>query len=202
MNLRGLDLVYWNNFVETGSCSAFQRLYDAYSDVLYDFGMRYTDDSDLVKDSIHDLFIDLHAYHKNLAKEVNVHYYLLKSFKRKLLVVKRKSERFRFQSSSDPSFSIRSFDYSTEDLMIQDEEQKRLMASLADEINRLPERQREILYLRYTHDLDYEQIAQMMQISVPTCRTFVYRALKVLRDNLEPSAILFLTSQLSFILQE
>ncbi|MBO9637571.1 MAG: sigma-70 region 4 domain-containing protein, partial [Siphonobacter aquaeclarae] len=57
---------------------------------------------------------------------------------------------------------------------------------------RLPERQREILYLRFRHDFDYEQIASLMQISVPTCRTFIYRALKQLRGKLELLTLLFL----------
>ncbi|WP_025763029.1 RNA polymerase sigma factor [Dyadobacter tibetensis] len=186
----------WMSFVEKGNPLAFQQLYDIYADFLYDFGMRYTADSELSRDAIHDLFLDLHTYQKNLAKDVNVNFYLIKSYKRKLIEIKRRSERFRLHSVVPSDLVLQSFCFSIEDQMIEDEEQRRRLQSLAEEVNRLPDRQREILYLRYTHSLEYEEIAAMMDISVATCRTFIYRALKLLRTNLEYSAILLLICDL------
>ncbi|WP_161597118.1 RNA polymerase sigma factor [Dyadobacter flavalbus] len=175
----------WERFV-SGSPSAFSELYDAYSEILYKFGMRYTSDKELVKDCIHDLFIDLHAYRGKLAKEVNVKFYLLKSFRRKLHAAHRKSSLLDFNHwNSDDSFGVNAFSFSIEQEMIMDEKQREMLDHLASEINQLPERQREILYLRFNQNLDYEEIASMMQISVPTCRTFIYRALKQLRGKLE-----------------
>lgn len=175
----------WERFI-SGSSSAFSELYDTYSEILYKFGMRYTADNELVKDCIHDLFIDLHAYRSNLAREVNVKFYLLKSFRRKLHAAHRKSSLLDFNHwSSDESFGVNAFSFSIEQELIMDEKQREMLDHLAIEINQLPERQREILYLRFNQDLDYEEIAAMMQISVPTCRTFIYRALKQLRGKLE-----------------
>ena len=179
----------WERFI-SGSSSAFSELYDAYSEILYKFGMRYTTDNELVKDCIHDLFIDLHAYRGKLAREVNVKFYLLKSFRRKLHAAHRKSSLLDFNHwSSDDSFGVNAFSFSIEQEMIMDEKQREMLDHLAIEINQLPERQREVLYLRFNQDLDYEEIAAMMQISVPTCRTFIYRALKQLRGKLEFGSI-------------
>ncbi|MCF2487053.1 RNA polymerase sigma factor [Dyadobacter sp. CY347] len=183
----GNDL--WERFI-SGSSSAFSELYDAYTDILYKFGMRYTDDSELVKDCIHDLFIDLHTYRGNLAKQVNVKFYLLKSFRRKIHAAHRKSSLLNFNRwNSDDTFGVNAFAFSIEHEMIVDEKQREMLDHLAIEINQLPERQREILYLRFNQDLEYEEIASMMQISVPTCRTFIYRALKQLRGKLEFGSI-------------
>ncbi|WP_026628263.1 RNA polymerase sigma factor [Dyadobacter alkalitolerans] len=179
----------WERFI-SGSSSAFSELYDNYTDVLYKFGMRYSADSDLVKDCIHDLFIDLHSYRSSLAKEVNVKFYLLKSFRRKLHAAHRKSSLLNFNSwQAHETFGVNAFSFSVEHEMIVDEKQREMLDNLALEINQLPERQREILYLRFNQDLDYEEIASMMQISVPTCRTFIYRALKQLRGKLEFTSI-------------
>ncbi|WP_254561213.1 RNA polymerase sigma factor [Dyadobacter diqingensis] len=181
----------WERFT-LGDQSAFASLYDQYSDVLYSFGLRYTSDNELIKDCIHDLFIDLHHYRGRLAKEVNVKFYLLKSLRRKLNTANRKASVFSFQGwNSDETLPISTFTFSIEHEMIMDENQRDILQALALEINQLPDRQREILYLKFNHDLDYEEIAAIMQISVPTCRTFIYRALKQLRGRLEIVYILF-----------
>jgi RNA polymerase sigma factor (sigma-70 family) len=182
----------WKRFI-SGDQQAFSQLYDQFSDSLFAFGMRYTTDDDLVKDCIHDLFIDLHGYRSRLSQEVNVKFYLLKSFRRKLHAAHRRSSMFSFDKwNSDETFGVNVFSFSIEQEIIIDEGQRELMQQLATEINQLPERQREILYLKYNQDLDYDQIASMMQISVPTCRTFVYRALKQLRGKLEFGSILLI----------
>jgi RNA polymerase sigma factor (sigma-70 family) len=182
----------WLRFI-SGDSDAFSDLYDQYADVLYAFGMRYSTDRDLVKDCIHDLFIDLHGYRKNLAREVNVKFYLLKSLRRKLHLAHRKSSMLRFDRwDTEDSLAINAFTFSIEQELITDEKEREILHHLAAEINQLPDRQREILYLRFHQDLDYEEIAAIMQISVPTCRTFVYRALKELRGKLEFGAIVLI----------
>lgn len=184
------DIDMWRLFI-AGNQLAFSQLYDRYADTLYAFGLRYTSDRDTVKDCIQDLFIDLYHYRSGLAKEVNVRFYLLKSFKRKLVATGKKSSIFTLNGwTEEDGASVSVFSFSIEQQIIHDESQRELLEMLAIQINKLPERQREILYLKFNHDLDYEQIATIMQISVQTCRTFVYRALKVLRGRLELSVIL------------
>jgi RNA polymerase sigma factor (sigma-70 family) len=186
------DTELWELFT-SGNQSAFSRLYDSYADTLYAFGLRYTSDRDMVKDCIHDLFLDLHQYRDGLAKDVNVRFYLLKSFKRKLLGANKRASLLSLNGwNAEESLPISSFSFSVEQEIISDEKQSEMFQMLATQINLLPERQREVLYLKFTHDLNYDQIASIMQISVPTCRTFVYRALKELRGKLELSVILFI----------
>jgi RNA polymerase sigma factor (sigma-70 family) len=182
----------WMRFI-SGDHQAFSELYDQYADVLYAFGRRYTPDHGLVRDCIHDLFIDLHNYRQSLAEHVNVKFYLLKSFRRKLYAAHRKATILHMDRwTSDDSFGMNAFVFSIEHDIIVDEKQREILQHLSAEINLLPDRQREILYLRFNEDLDYEEIASMMQISVPTCRTFIYRALKQLRSKLEFGAILLI----------
>lgn len=185
------DIELWELFT-SGSQTAFGRLYDKYADILYAFGLRYTSDKDMVKDCIQDLFIDLLHYRDELAKNVNVRFYLLKSFKRKLHTASKKAAIFSLNEWDLDDKVVSRFSFSAEQDNVSDERQREMLQALAVEINKLPERQKEILYLKFTHNLDYEEIASMMQISVPTCRTFVYRAIKELRGKLEVSAILLI----------
>lgn len=185
------DIELWELFT-SGDLTAFSRLYDNYADLLYAFGLRYTSDKNMVKDCIQDLFIDLLHYREELAKDVNVRYYLLKSFKRKLHAASKKAAIFSLNEWDLDDKVVSRVSFSAEQDIISDERRREMLHALTLEINKLPERQKEILYLKFTHNLDYEEIASMMQISVPTCRTFVYRAIKELRGKLEISAILLI----------
>ena len=61
---------------------------------------------------------------------------------------------------------------------------KRQVSQKVDEIlSILTERQREIIYLRYMQECSYEEIAEIMQISVPACRKLLYRTLLKLKHN-------------------
>lgn len=77
------DTTLWTK-VKLGDLDAFNQLYDKYIDALYEFGIQYTNDTDYVKDCIHDLFLDIYKYRKKLSDVDNVKYYLFKSLKRKI----------------------------------------------------------------------------------------------------------------------
>ncbi len=177
MNVINKDL--WVSFIN-GDDKALNSLYNNFVDVLYSFGLRFSDDVDLIKDSIHDLFVDLYKYRKTLALEVNVKSYLFTALKRKIcLVLKKKAlqESHIFEAPFLLSGNI-------EDQIIDGEEQSILLAKLRKQLALLPTRQKEAVYLRFNSELAYEEIATIMDISLETCRTLVYRGIKQLRERM------------------
>jgi RNA polymerase sigma factor (sigma-70 family) len=50
----------------------------------------------------------------------------------------------------------------------------------------LSPRQKEAVYLKITEELDYLQIAEMMDISVVSCRNLIAKAIKSLKEALHP----------------
>jgi RNA polymerase sigma factor (sigma-70 family) len=178
---QNLDLNLWTAFIQ-GDREAFNKLYEHSIDLLYSFGLKYTNDEDLVKDCIHDLFLDLYKYRKSLSMEVSVKFYLFASLKRKICSTLKKGSLIVASDSANLSFHIC---FSAEDTLINYEHQKELLSKLQKELNRLPERQKEVLFLRFNSELNYEEIAVLMNISEATCRTLVYRAVKQLRLKME-----------------
>lgn len=177
MNVTDKNL--WVSFIN-GDDTALNTLYTNFVDVLYSFGLRFSDDVELIKDSIHDLFVDLYKYRKTLANDVNVKSYLFTSLKRKIcLVLKKKTlqESHDFETPFLLSGSI-------EDQIIDGEEQSILLAKLDKQLELLPSRQKEAVYLRFNSELEYEEIATIMDISLETCRTLVYRGIKQLRERM------------------
>lgn len=180
------DCLSWRAWIEGDEC-AFRDLYTQYADILFSFGLRYTPDRDLVKDAIHDLFVDLHKYRRSLSLQVNVKGYLFSSLKRKIVSVLKRQHKEAGVENADLSFYI---SCGQEDSIIHSESERELRGRLQRELSSLPDRQREVLYLRFHSELDYEEIAVLMDITVATCRTLVYRALKQLRETIGSRASL------------
>lgn len=173
------DAVLWRGVIR-GEQEAFRQLYEAYADLLYAHGLRYMSDAATVKDCIHDLFIDLHTYHASLAPEVNIRFYLLRSFRRKLHAAANKASR---NIDLAANFQL-TFTDDIEKMLIRGEQERETVQLLVRKLNELPARQKELIYLKFHCDLEYEEIAVLMGISTATCRTLSYRAIKQLREEM------------------
>jgi DNA-directed RNA polymerase specialized sigma24 family protein len=68
-----------------GNKQAFAILYRRYFKVLFQYGIKMAEDKDLVKDCIHDLFIDLWKNKENLTAPKSVKAYLLSAIQHKLI---------------------------------------------------------------------------------------------------------------------
>lgn len=79
-----------------------------------------------------------------------------------------------------------------EDPLIDREEQQQIEHSVTEMLRSLTERQREIVYLRYIQEYDYEQIAELLHISVHGCRKLLSKAMQKLRDTYGFKSMLFL----------
>ncbi|MGD1890616.1 MAG: hypothetical protein ACFB15_08475 [Cyclobacteriaceae bacterium] len=52
------DTQLWNQLRE-GQQSAYLAIYEQFSDILYQYGAKFTSDRELLLDCLHDLFLDL-----------------------------------------------------------------------------------------------------------------------------------------------
>lgn len=177
----------WREFI-AGEEFAFRRLYDLYTDRLFAFGNNYCKQRETVKDAIHDLFIDLYRYREKLDPNVNLQAYIYTSFRRKLALSLKKAGR-QESLATDHKELIFMFheggDENMEASIIRDEQEREISRLLSRQIQMLPSRQQEALYLRFTLEASYEEAAGIMAVSVATARTLVYRAVRQLRANME-----------------
>jgi len=159
---------------------ALSLLYKQFIDVLYAFGLRFTQDGELVKDAIQDLFVDLHKYRKTLATDINVKSYLFTSLKRKIFLLLKKQAK-QEDTNINLTFSLL---YTEDNQTDTDDHSAATLLKLKKQLALLPGRQQEALYLRFNSELEYQEIASIMDISIGTCRTLVYRGVKQLRERM------------------
>jgi RNA polymerase sigma factor (sigma-70 family) len=172
------DTEIWSAF-KKGDNRVLSFIYSENSEKLYHYGLNFTSDYTLVEDSIQELFTELIKNRRNLGNTDNILYYLLKSFKRKLFRNLQNKKRF----DQSENYEGDKFDvvWSIEhDLILQEiSEQKSKM--LLKALKELTPRQKEAIYLRFTNELDYNDIAGLMDISVESCRNLISKAISSLK---------------------
>jgi RNA polymerase sigma-70 factor (ECF subfamily) len=172
----------WDN-LKKGDEKALGELYNLHIDSLFSYGIQHSQDRGYIMDCIHDLFIDLHKYRKNIPTMDNGKYYLFKCLKRKInKKYQNKTIFLTYDSDYLIANSIKNYSKSHEDDMITMEREQEKKEKLSMALDTLSKKQRKGLFLRYIKEKSYVEISGIMDVSIQTARTIVYRALKTLRS--------------------
>jgi RNA polymerase sigma factor (sigma-70 family) len=138
------DYLLWKG-IKAGETKVFHELYVQYSDILYSFGFIYSKEEELIKDCIHDLFVDLYKYHKKLSDSNNIRNYLFKSLKRKILSNKNGKLSLVYIANVTEINEDKLSSFNVDD----SEEQKENFKKILKAMEKLSERQQEALNLRF-----------------------------------------------------
>lgn len=171
----------WQLFKQ-GDDGAFSTIYNQYSSKLYYYGLKFTRNRTLIEDTLHDLFYELIRNRKSIGQTDSIFPYLLTSFRHKLFRKLRSEGRYSLKRDQEEyEFDVM---YSIEHEMILEERSVRRKDLFARALQQLSPRQKEAIYLRFTSELDYEEISSIMEMSLEACRNLIYRAIKALKENL------------------
>ena len=165
---------FWQSFIHSSDRYSLQWIFQEVYPDLYRYGMRFTSSEEDVKDALQEVFINIWSYRKTLPTEVNVKAYLVVSLKHQLLK-KKGYLKFELLTSDHERFfklpsETESFDPSIKEI-------------IKSKINALPERQREILYLKYFEELSYDEIALILNIQYQSVVNQAHRAISKLRRD-------------------
>jgi RNA polymerase sigma factor (sigma-70 family) len=181
-----MDYLLWERF-KKGDTKAFFSLYDRFFDTLFNYGLHFSRDKDLIKDCIHDLFLDLYKYRENLSETDNVRFYLLRSLRR--LIFKENARKFIVLPDEQILLHNDISEMTFEENLVATETKDENYRALAEVMKELSDKQREGLALKFEQNLSYKEIAGILDISVESARTNIYRALKALRKALREKGI-------------
>jgi RNA polymerase sigma factor (sigma-70 family) len=176
------EVAIWDEF-RSGNQQAFTELYQHFVQPLYTYSMGVTSDKELIKDCLHDLFVELWRNYASIGPTTSVKFYLMASIKRKLvraLETQMKNQVHHLNYSLDFSGS----DYSQESVLIKYEEEIRTNKQLANCLNMLSKRQREAISLRFFQNMDTDQISDSMKINPQSVYNLIFGALRVMKEGL------------------
>lgn len=174
----GSDKKIWDDF-RKGESYALSHIYYQNAQLLFRYGKKFSKDDEIIKDSIQDLFFDLIQTRSKLGETDNINFYLLCSFRRKLLRnIQKQNLIFDANDEKTPKPEIV---YSVERELIEKEELTAREQAVQKALKNLSAKQREILYYRFTCNFDYDQICEIMSLKYDSARKQVSRSLKALK---------------------
>jgi len=177
------DKKIWEDF-RKGENFALSHIYFQHIQMLYRYGKKFSSDDELIKDTIQDLFFDLIRTRENLGETDNICFYLMASFRRKL--VKSSNKKILLQYSGDEELTAEIV-YSAEHDLIGREELSQREQAVKKALAELSPKQREILYYKFICNFDYDQICEIMKLQYDSARKQVSRALKAMKEILSGS---------------
>lgn len=159
-------------------------VYTLYVNDMFIYGKYLGFEREVIKDAIHDVFVKITEKSEVLDGVSSMKYYLFKALKNRLLDIYTKEHRNvdinEASLKNELPFVI---DVNVEKLMINEEKKAKIKSEVEEMLSILSPRQREIIYLKYVQDYDYEEIANLMQITVHSCRKLVSKAIVTLRER-------------------
>ncbi|CAN5845413.1 sigma-70 family RNA polymerase sigma factor [soil metagenome] len=186
----------WSSF-KSGDKEAYALLYETYFSRLYNYGYKFTKDQLLVEDAIQDLFVKLWQHRESLGCPASVTNYLYKSL-RGILFNKLTRGDAAFQHPAnleDYRFEVVP---SPEADLIQSRLADDRREQLAKALAALTPRQREAIFLKFYEGLSYEEVADIMAVTVKAVYKITARALVTLKSSLTKMAALYLAAILLF----
>lgn len=161
-----------------------ESIYNSNIDDLYGYGIKLGFDCDVVMDAIHDVFYRICNSQYPLSKIENVRAYLFNALRNTLFNSVRANKKFvsidEFPMQQDYYFNIK---VSVEDPLINHEEKEKICRIINSMLNSLSDREREIVYLRYIKECDYEEISSKMDIDINSCYKLMHKAISFLKKQ-------------------
>lgn len=172
---------YWEKFLSNRTESdAFAYIYNYYVNDLLAYGISLGFDEAMSRDAVHDLFYKLYVDRSKLRHVKNPSSYLFTSFRNRLFNIYNRKSKTSSIEDEDLPFSTK---VTILDTMIGKEEAEKLKEAVSKLLSELTPRQREAIYLRYMQEMEYGEIAELMEMDSNSARRLVHRGIKALRKK-------------------
>jgi len=175
------DKVIWQRFL-AGEVDAFDRLMTLHFRTLFHYGSKFSRDKEFVKDNIQDLFLILWERRQHLSGDIAVKPYMMASLRR-LMHRNSKSKPLLTESSIEENNGNFDIEFSVEEEYIENESNLVITQKLKRLLDELPERQKEVIYLKFFQEMDRGQISEVMSISPQTVSNLLQIAIKQLKKH-------------------
>lgn len=169
-----------------GDERAFTIVFERYNRLLYTLAYRYFKSGEEAEDAVQHTFMKLWGQRDTLVFQSGIRSLLFTILKNYIL-----NELRHRQIVFEKHYEISQTSQEADDGFIQALEDKELKERLCMAINNLPPQKKRICQLKIDQGLSNQEIADIMQITVPTVKSHYTQAIKTLRSAIEPLIMLF-----------
>lgn len=173
--------------IRDGNKDAFKSLYERYSKQLYYFSSRYLGNKDEAEELVQSIFINIWEHRESLDANRSVKNYIFRSAVNYIYnYLKKKAISARFVMKEMNKGEILS-NQTYDQIFFHD-----LERSINSIIETLPLQQKQVFQLSRFEGLSHKEISKKLDLSVRTVENHIYRALKIIKDNLKGEMLLLL----------
>jgi RNA polymerase sigma-70 factor (family 1) len=174
---------------------AFKSLYDRYSKKLYYFSLRYFYSKEEAEELVQSVFKSIWEHRKSLDPAMLVKNYIYRSAVNFIYnYLKKKAIRARFIETEMQKGEPHS-NHTYDQVFFHD-----LERAINSIVETLPTQQQKVFQLSRFEGLSHKEIAKKLDLSVRTVENNIYRALKIIKENLKGEIFLTLFILGSWIL--
>jgi RNA polymerase sigma-70 factor (ECF subfamily) len=175
----------WVRGIKNGNEISFESLFNAYCQKLINFSRRYVQEKDIAENIVQDVFVNLWINRSNLDYTKSIKSYLFTA-------AKNNSYKHLRHLNVERSYSISKSQDTVEQNPQVDIETNERSKLVNHEIEKLPDKCREIFVMSKFDKFKYSEIADILDISIKTVETQMGRALKKLKENLKHLIIILI----------
>jgi RNA polymerase sigma-70 factor, ECF subfamily len=168
-----------------GDSRAVALMFETWYPMLLNYAGKFVPHAS-AEDIVQDIFVELQKRSGALEIRQSVKAYLIRAVHNKCIDhIRHLMVRKNYEDQALSELSLQELNYfdpqkNNTSLLLSDERE-----DLQRAVAQLPERCREILLLKYQHDLNTKEIAQLLNISTRTVETQLYKAVKTLRGKVK-----------------
>ncbi|MCO5236603.1 MAG: sigma-70 family RNA polymerase sigma factor [Chitinophagaceae bacterium] len=174
------DAACWRQLKE-GNADALGYLYDSYIDKLFHAALKITDNRELAKDALQEIFIEIWHYRASIGEVNHSYSYLLKVLKS--IILKKVKRKVVVNELNDNQQRLQE-EGNIEEIIISSEHLNEQKSRLNMALSRLTSRQKQVVRLRFYEGLSYEQIAVKLSMNYQSVNNLAFRAMLSLRKQM------------------
>ncbi|MCE6989792.1 RNA polymerase sigma factor [Dyadobacter sp. CY323] len=181
------DLTLWKQMLD-GDKTALGTLFDIYAKELLTYGYRISP-SELVKDAVQDVFVNIWLRRNTLSHDIKVRFYLYRCLRRALFKGISTEELNNTITTDLERWAVS--ENSAETDWISSESENHQNNQLSEALSGLSPREREVISLKYYSDMKLREIAALLNLKEQTIANTLQNALAKLRKYVSHSVLLF-----------
>lgn len=166
-----------------------ETLYKEQYNLLYNYGLKMVNDSDLIQDFIQDIFYKL-CHRQSLDDIANIQVYLLRALRN--AVYNYYTLLKESVNIDDMEFLVPENDAAFNRFFGNDDDDESRYRSLLQSIKQLPNQQKHVLYLYYIKGLSHKEISEILGINPQSSMNTLSKTLHRLRKEMTENQLMLL----------
>ena len=171
----------WSRVLQHNDTQALQAMHATLYPAMHHYAAKLLKDDSGADDAIQEVFVKMWQQRQQIGTIQHVKGYVFTLLRRHILNVLRSQKTRLFHIGQWGSDAVQ-LEFSPEEVQMRQDNDRERQQAVSQALNRLPARQREVLYFRFYENLEYKEIAGIMGINYQSVVNLSFKAMQQLKQ--------------------